>query len=417
MSWKSMLLVRVVMPWHRMIRRISRRGRQEDLRVLILPPAAPGSLGDEAMLLATIATLRQGRRVRTIGVLNIFAERPLFSAQAADAELCAPVKGTTALRYVMQHRKELKNWDVLLILGADILDGAYSLDMSVFYLELASVAADVGIQARVLGFSFNAHPDKRIVDALGRMSPLSELCPRDPVSMQRVIATGTGAKLTPVADTAFLLPPDEGKLDTELLQWLNERRATGRTLVGLNMSGHTLSPLVERNAGDQSAVVRQISQSVGTLAQGRQLSFVLLPHDSRRHRHALSDVEICALIKQELQSMGVDVWAGNVPFDAAGTKAVCAKLDLIVTGRMHVAIASLSVGVPAISMTYQDKFEGLYQLFGLEGMMIQADTCFDSGAFFSATTEALSRLNVLRKQVHFMLEKIKKMSAKNFELD
>jgi polysaccharide pyruvyl transferase WcaK-like protein len=32
---------------------------------------------------------------------------------------------------------------------------------------------------------------------------------------------------------------------------------------------------------------------------------------------------------------------------------------------MHLAIASLGSGTPTLSITYQDKFEGLYQHFGL----------------------------------------------------
>ncbi len=46
-------------------------------------------------------------------------------------------------------------------------------------------------------------------------------------------------------------------------------------------------------------------------------------------------------------------------------KAVLAAVDLVVTGRLHVAILAMGAGRPALSFGYQGKFEGLYQLLGL----------------------------------------------------
>ena len=52
---------------------------------------------------------------------------------------------------------------------------------------------------------------------------------------------------------------------------------------------------------------------------------------------------------------------------ARQVKAISGHCDLILSGRMHLAIASLGQGVPVVCLTYQDKFEGLMEHFGLKG--------------------------------------------------
>ena len=40
-------------------------------------------------------------------------------------------------------------------------------------------------------------------------------------------------------------------------------------------------------------------------------------------------------------------------------------VDLVLTGRMHLAIAALGMGTPPLCVAYMDKFEGLFHLFDI----------------------------------------------------
>jgi polysaccharide pyruvyl transferase WcaK-like protein len=59
-----------------------------------------------------------------------------------------------------------------------------------------------------------------------------------------------------------------------------------------------------------------------------------------------------------------------VTLDSWEIKALSGQVDLVLTGRMHLAIAALGMGTPAFCTVYQGKFEGLMQMFELEGMTI-----------------------------------------------
>lgn len=48
---------------------------------------------------------------------------------------------------------------------------------------------------------------------------------------------------------------------------------------------------------------------------------------------------------------------------AGELKATAGLMDMIITGRMHLAIAALGMGIPVAVITYQDKFQGLLEHF------------------------------------------------------
>ena len=52
-------------------------------------------------------------------------------------------------------------------------------------------------------------------------------------------------------------------------------------------------------------------------------------------------------------------------FSAAELKQLAGNCSGVVTGRMHLAIAALGGGVPVAAITYQDKFAGLFEHFGI----------------------------------------------------
>jgi polysaccharide pyruvyl transferase WcaK-like protein len=112
-----------------------------------------------------------------------------------------------------------------------------------------------------------------------------------------------------------------------------------------------------------AAAMREIIQQVPNL------SFLLTPHDIRGR---VSDVmlaeAIYAAVDDSLQNHCLII---PTPCKPAEIKAMVAGLDFVLSGKMHLAIACLGQGVPVVCVAYQDKFEGLFQHFELDGLTIQ----------------------------------------------
>lgn len=61
------------------------------------------------------------------------------------------------------------------------------------------------------------------------------------------------------------------------------------------------------------------------------------------------------------------------PYRANELKFFAGEMDAIITGRMHLAIAALGCGVPVGCVTYQGKFEGLFDHFLLKPPVLAPD--------------------------------------------
>jgi polysaccharide pyruvyl transferase WcaK-like protein len=91
------------------------------------------------------------------------------------------------------------------------------------------------------------------------------------------------------------------------------------------------------------------------------LSFLLIPHDVRGK---VSDVSLAkALLESILPEIKPYCMQVPAPCRAAEIKAICADIDIVLSGKMHLAIACLGQGTPVACVTYQDKFEGLFKHF------------------------------------------------------
>src|SRR5690606_21106728 len=89
------------------------------------------------------------------------------------------------------------------VIGADVIDGAYSYRRSVQRITAAMYAARAGVDTRILGFSWNERPDPRAAEALREAARAGvRVLVRDPVSERRLRAVvGDGVMRT--ADLVF----------------------------------------------------------------------------------------------------------------------------------------------------------------------------------------------------------------------
>ncbi|MHB1352110.1 MAG: polysaccharide pyruvyl transferase family protein [Thiobacillus sp.] len=395
----------------RPLRRLGRSNRQRDAlspcRFLIIPADAAdpaGSLGDMAMLTALMQSLRArdaasaftviGTRDHAIAVPGI-GDVPVVAAWVGKA-------GTLAFdRLIHEH-------DALFVMGADVLDGKYGAALVARAVGYCNHSARLGVPAATLGFSFNRRPRYPAVYALSRLDPAVQVNVRDEPSLRRFLDTvKRPARLC--ADTAFLMAPST-QGDAEAEAWIVAARRAGRTPVGVNLNAHALAPAIEK-AG-LAALVDHLAQQLGRAAEKRRLAYLLIPHDLRPQS---GDVAILRMLAQTLRRDGFmhEHYAAMARPDVI--KRVVGQLDLVVTGRMHLAIAALGSGTPVMCVTYQDKFEGLYQHFGLAlDHTVAPLQCLDE-AFLARLEFACEQIPVNRERIHAKLPDVTALALRNLD--
>jgi len=159
-------------------------------RVVLVPPAAPGSKGDEGMLRGALALL-EGFPVRIVnpdpdpGWTSVLADAG--RAKAALMEIHMPIR---------DYRSELRGGDLLLFIGADVVDGSCGLEPALSRIDLMADAVLHGLPVFV-SCSFRSNVDRAIIQRL-RLLPDIRFLIRDLHSLENFQRqTGLAAEYFP----------------------------------------------------------------------------------------------------------------------------------------------------------------------------------------------------------------------------
>ena len=334
---------------------------------LVLVPCEPwsvvGSRGDEAMVYSILRDFRlrhpegritiitgnpdmvktpDGQRlVRDFGVEFVHAWRPrLF------------------LSNIVRVYRDAQTTEVY-VLGADCMDGHWSMYLSITLLAAADLAARMGIATRLTGFSWNDHPCPAVIKAFRNVTSKLPILVRDPISHERFVQNvllkkGHAAML--VADVAFNLKPRITPLVQTELDWMAEQRTDGHFVLGFN-----LHAMLVKKESLPSLIETTITQLRGFMAAHPQVALALVPHDYREG----GDMEVLKQIAEPLASDCTRVRLVTPIFSAEELKALTGGLDALFTSRMHLGIAALGMGRPVAAFAYQGKFAGLFKHIGL----------------------------------------------------
>lgn len=294
-------------------------------------------------------------------------------------------------------------------IGADVLDGSYDPNFSLRLLALTDLAARAGALCRVTGFSFSLKPYPALAEAFASASDRIVFRLRDPRSFERFRAF-CPARAELVADVAFLLKPDPLSARTgDVRRWIERRRAVGHKVIGLNFHP-LLLPAVRRN--ELPELVARLADSVAGLLAHTPCSVVLLAHD---FRGSSADHECLAPLHDLLRVTSPDqVLYADEEFAAAELKGLMGALDGVISGRMHLSIASLGMGTPVFAFSYKDKIEGLLMHFALgESLAVTADAVQDSSRFEQQLTHFVGELDELRRCLGERLPAVKALASRN----
>lgn len=396
---------------HALLCRFRRALQHSDRAALILPPARPGSLGDQAMLSATLSSLRRTGFNR-IGILNydladLYTNDPSIQHHQLKDYLCFELE-EGLMRFIF-HAQAYTHF---FLIGADVMDGYYSPSETLAKIELAKLAKRCGLNTSLLGFSFNANADAGCVDALRTLPTTIAMYARDPVSQHRLVKL-LGRNVAPSADLAFLLEPNTARLEVRsFLDKLHDLKASGRMLLGINVAYLVLGTTPTGTQVDKLLEkIREVALALAT--QYPNITFVFYAHDKRG---PINDSILANRLADSLRGELAEnqIMLPPEPLESDEIKALCAPLDCALTSRMHFGIACLSQGVPIAAIGYQGKFEGLMERFDLANMLLPDANELKIEALAELMKHLIATRAHLRASVLEKLPGILQLAASNF---
>lgn len=378
---------------------------------LVIVPSDPwtliGAKGDEAMMQSVVQQFRLQSPNIEVAVITA-------TPQAEDAARSLGFLPIAAWSCAMSEgiiKLKAYGADSMVVLGADVMDGYYGPLTTARMLFIAEAAARFGARVSILGFSFNATPNRQLRNVFNQLDKSITVNVRDRISQTR-FQRFSHLPSQLVADAAFMLQPERSATVRTIVAWAESRREQGDLVLGFNMH-----PMLIRNATPRQikAFIQSATVALKTLSQRRAVSLLLISHDYRGNDG--DDIclrPIAASLATELQSRL------NYPtqiFSAAQLKAIAGCTDGVITGRMHLAIASLGMQRPVAAMTYQDKFQGLFLHFEYpERFLLSSAGAADPTQLLALMEDFLDQLPALGERVRMRLPTVMKASAANLDV-
>lgn len=395
--------------------------RQPTRGIFILTPTASGSLGDEAMVRAMVECVNKKfpREQITLAIWSKVDEHTFRDLNVkflhVGKMLSQPFGLRTALgltfKELLRIVRCLRGASRVFILGADVLDGKYSTTRSVRRFLFAEICSHLGINTAIIGFSFSDQANNLTREALRTLPHTIRLACRDPVSAARVRVI-TDRHVESNADLAFLLEPQKpcNEHAKKVISDIDARRTEGRAIIAINVNRQAFGKEVEKNP---EIALEMYEQLVREIANKRPSTFLLIPHDVRGRHSDYHLLHRLAFITSP------DIDAFSLPKDlrASEAKYFAGKADLVITGRMHLAIASIGTQVPVLVHDYQGKVQGLLSIFGLEDYSFTSSSLRNSEYVAAKALEALDNKSDLEKKISCKLPEVRGLSLRNIDGD
>ena len=380
----------------------------ESGKALILPGeprSLVGSLGDEALLRSVIQTGASLAPPVRFHVIVTSSE----AVKAAQGLGLVPVWIPGHLNYLPAVKNYLVTHGIgaVVALGADVVDGSYSVLYADKMLLTLDIGARMGLLSAVLGCSFTKRPSWFQHWIWSRLDDRIQFNLRDEVSLERFSAyTQRTGKL--VADVAFLLEPSSP--DSAAVDWTKAQRQAGRTILGFN-----LHPSLLNNLGidEPEAFIRSLGAMLAEIAMIEQAAWLLIVHDRRGDN---GDGVLLGPLSQDLdRQIGDRVHYLDGTGSSDSIKGLLGHLDGLVSGRMHLAIGGMGMGVPVLAIVYQGKFEGLYRHFRLpHDLLVDPIYLKDPQVIRKAILAFNGRRTEISEQIAVQLPIVRELASRNF---
>ncbi|GAA2979894.1 polysaccharide pyruvyl transferase WcaK-like protein [Microbacterium terrae] len=361
--------------------------------VVVAPPGR-GNIGDQALVEAFVEAVDGPVHVVVRSVADIDVPEHLADRMTL-VPLPALIYGSALgrARDLRMLRPVLAQAATVSVLGADVMDGAYVERASLNRALLVRRAAELGFDARVIGFSWNAAPTPAAIAALRAAGDAGvALYLRDPVSAGRARADGLAVR--DAADIVFAARTVD-------------HDAPARWVAGLGAD----EPLALVNASGLVGVAVDAYTETVRLLRARGIRVAIIPHVSR---HGADDMPLCTRIADAFAD---DAGVTLVPrlLSPREIRGLGARATIAVTGRMHLAVMSMLSATPAVTISTQGKVEGLMQLTGTPQLCVEPGDGFAT-RLPAAVEDALDHVAELGDTIAGRLPEVVALAQRNVEM-
>ena len=333
-----------------------------ELRSIVVAPADAGNLGDEAMMFGALHLLRQSQ-ITLINDSGCTGWKARLKASPYSSKILGEVAGP-----LMNENPSISSCDLILIVGADLIDGTCGSEPALNRLDYAKRALMQGCRV-IITCSFRLGVTRAIIRQLRGLRGV-EFWLRDGVSMQN-FEKQVALPARQVPDLSFYY---DAEISTPLATW-PASETSDAPIIALNLSDQSFQSFydVRSDANRRHYVGRVVEQ----LAQAfPKASFLLLSNDSRSWPNHPSDDTYIELLRNTIGARyGNKIFLTQNRFHDYGENIrALAGADLLITGRMHLCLAAIRANCPAVILMGRDCNYSSYDK--MKGMLF--DTLNDS---------------------------------------
>lgn len=360
-------------------------------RILLLGGDADYNVGDRAILTALVRCLTlhdPSADITIVGHPSIHPELPGVSHVIP--------RGAAGFRALLRAAASANR---ILVAGGGLFQDDDSRAKMPYWAARIGVlkALNPRISALAVGAGPLAHPESRLAARLA-CSALERLSVRDRFARD-ALAACTDRPVAIVPDPAFMLDPapreaasaqlrrfgiPEGKpiVAATIRRWYHAR---GGLLPNALKARFGIEP--RRDHARFDGLLAVLSRALDALARKLDAEVLLLPGYNTSLE---GDDAACEALRLRMPGTRVHVARVSEP---RLYKALLGQSALVVSARMHPLILAAGMGVPFVGLSYNGKFDGLYELLGLEARSLPLDQCPDAWGVSTLVGAAESALD------------------------
>ncbi|MFB2586738.1 polysaccharide pyruvyl transferase family protein [Herbiconiux liukaitaii] len=284
------------------------------------------------------------------------------------------------------------------VVGADMMDGGYGEVAAIRRAHMLTNVSRSGIDARLLGFSWNGHAPRKVQKALAAAGRAGvKLLVRDPESLGRL----EGAAVQGLQESADIVFCADDR-DESALEAVRKRLGGERPFVVLNASA-----LVQKRVNQVPDYLQ-----IAKYFEGAGFSIVLVPHVLRA---SANDLDSCRKVMAAMDEAGVAGHLIEEQLSPSQVRGIAAGASVVVTGRMHLAVMALGQGVPAFVLSTQGKVAGLAKMFEQPDLCVEPNLGFSSAVIDSLVPDPVQEIARRQEAVRRALPRVRELARKNFE--
>ena len=407
-------LMRPALPPRQVPRQVLPRGLNEMPRFVVVAPASPGSKGDEGMIRGALSVL-SGAEIVILNPDPAPSWLEQINRDGEDRSMVHEVAGP-----LLDYTDQLLPTDVLFVLGADVIDGTCGVEPSLRRLKLVGAALEYGARAYVF-CSFRSKVDEEIIQHI-KDAKEARFFPRDPVSLDN-FKRQLEFECEEFPDFFSYCEEKESSEVVACKKLFDQARSDGHLVVGLNTNEHAFRSFFDEHTDENRRLyVSEVLRAI--LAARPAVYLTLVSNDSRSAESFPSDAAYQNFAAEWLakNSPSTNFLILNPEISYPEILSLLEGVDLVVTGRMHLALASFRAGVlPIVLMgtdcgyTSIEKMRGSHvKYLGRHDFVVSGygDLTQKIQFYLSSKCEILSALKIGRTKSEEFLK-----SKKNYLMD